>query len=339
MEIKASEIAKNLGCPLEGKDLPIKGAASPGNARESDLIYAEPGRLSLLKYTGASCAIIHEDAPRGEIPERMSLILSKNPRLSFAQFLRIVERENRRSRPGASEKAFVSPSARVASSAEIREFAVISENAAIGENARVGANCFVGENSAIGDGSVLHPNAVVRENCVIGKNAVIHSSAVIGSDGFGYVRDGNAYFKIPQLGRVIISDGAEIGAGCAVDKATLGETVIGEGTKLDNLVHVAHNVKIGKNCLVLALSAIAGSSVVEDNVIIGGQVGISDHVTIGVNSIIMSKTGVMTDIKPGSVMFGHFAKPRREVLKQEVLISKLPEIHALLKKVKKKLNL
>ncbi|MFH1620178.1 MAG: UDP-3-O-(3-hydroxymyristoyl)glucosamine N-acyltransferase, partial [bacterium] len=183
----------------------------------------------------------------------------------------------------------------------------------------------------------LYPQTVIRENCSAGDKVIIHSGVVIGSDGFGYVKVEERREKIPQIGTVAVEDDVEIGSGSTVDRATLGETRIGAGTKIDNLVQIAHNVTIGKNCIIIAQVGIGGSSSVGDGAILAGQAGIADHVRIGSRAVVTAQTGVMSEIPDGSVVFGSPSRPHREALKLHVLCSKLPEIYETVNELKKKL--
>jgi UDP-3-O-[3-hydroxymyristoyl] glucosamine N-acyltransferase len=169
----------------------------------------------------------------------------------------------------------------------------------------------------------------------VGARCAVHAGTVIGSDGYGYVRAGGRHEKIPQLGTVEIGDDVEIGANCTIDRAALDRTVIGSGTKIDNLVHIAHNVKTGANCLILGQVGIAGSTELGDNVVVAGQSGLSDHLKIGSNSIVMGRTGVIADLKEGSIVLGPLGRPRREFMRIEATLSKLPEMYAEFKRLKK----
>jgi UDP-3-O-[3-hydroxymyristoyl] glucosamine N-acyltransferase len=176
---------------------------------------------------------------------------------------------------------------------------------------------------------------MVGENCLIGNKCIIHSGTVIGSDGFGYFKHEGKHLKIPQTGIVRIEDDVEIGANTTIDRAALDETVIGEGTKIDNLVQIAHNVKIGKHCIIVSQAGIAGSAVIGDNTIVSGQAGIIDHIKIGKNAVIIAQSGIMKEVKDGEIMFGSPAKPYRQAMKTQAMINKLPQMYELFKKIKK----
>jgi UDP-3-O-[3-hydroxymyristoyl] glucosamine N-acyltransferase len=195
----------------------------------------------------------------------------------------------------------------------------------------------VGEGAEIGEDSLLHVNVVVAERCVIGSRCVLHPGAVIGSDGFGYVWDGTAHRKIPQVGIVRIGDDVEVGANSAIDRATLGETRIGRGTKIDNLVQIGHNVVIGEDAVLCGQAGIAGSARLEDRVTLAGQVGVNDHVTVGRGAIATGQAGVTGSVPAGAVVSGMPAAPHREFLKRSALVARLPELARRLEKLEKRL--
>jgi UDP-3-O-[3-hydroxymyristoyl] glucosamine N-acyltransferase len=194
---------------------------------------------------------------------------------------------------------------------------------------------YVGEGSTIGEGTIIYPNVTIRENVTIGKNSIIHAGAVIGSDGFGYVFENGQHYKIPQVGGVVVEDNVEIGANVSIDRATLGNTIIATGTKIDNLVQIAHNVKIGQNCIIVAQTGISGSSVLGNGVILAGQVGIVDHVTLADRVMIGAKSGVSNDIQEAGAYSGIPAIPHKVWLKAQALYAKLPELAKRLREVER----
>jgi UDP-3-O-[3-hydroxymyristoyl] glucosamine N-acyltransferase len=269
-----------------------------------------------------------------------AVVYTKNPKYAFMLALRLLEKEMRPlPAPGIHSNSSVSPSARIGADAHIGPFAVIEDGAYVAAGAVIDAQCYVGRGAKIGMRTRLYPGVKVMDACELGADVIVHAGAVIGSDGYGYTSPRGTHEKIPQLGKVVIEDKVEIGANTAIDRAALEVTQIGEGTKIDNLVHIAHNVKIGRNCLIIAQAGIAGSTVIGSGAIIAGQAGISDHVTIGDNTVIMAKTGVISDIGPNQIMFGHTARPRMQAMKVEALMSKLPEMHRTLSKIKKHLGM
>ncbi len=340
MKTTPAEIAAFIGGELQGPAAaPITGARPLLTASGTDLAFLE--KAANAAWTGsrpAGCLIAPREAKNALAGRAGAVIYVKDPKQAFATVLSKFEKElNPLPKPGVHPSAVVSAVARLGADVHIGPHAVVEEAAEIGDNAVIAAGCYVGAEAHVGAGSRLYPNVTVRERCVIGRNVILHSGTVIGSDGYGYINVSGKHQKIPQVGRVIIEDDVEIGANSAVDRAALDATIIGAGSKLDNMVHIAHNVHIGKNCLIMAQAAIAGSVSVGDSAIIGGQAGISDHVTIGKNAVVMAKTGIMSDLAAGEIVFGHTARPRLLAMKVEVLLSKLPEMYLTLQKLKKKI--
>ena len=342
MKLTAGDIAKLAEGDLRGDAArPLSGAAPLEKAGEADLAFlADPALAPAALASRAGCLL----APRGSeeaLKEfKGTAVFTKNPKYAFMLALRLVEKELRPlPAAGIHPSAVVSPSARVEPSAHVGPGAVVEDGASVGYGAVIGAQCYLGRNAKIGRASRLYPGVKVMDGCEIGAECIVHAGTVIGSDGYGYVSPRGWHEKIPQIGKVVVEDKVELGANCAIDRAALETTLIGAGTKIDNLVHIAHNVQIGKNCLILAQAAIAGSTVIGNGAIIAGQAGISDHLTIGDNTVVMGKTGVISSLGPNQVVFGHTARPRLQAMKIEALLSKLPEMHRTINKLKKKLGL
>ena len=343
MRLTAADIARLAEGDLRGDGARhISGAAPLEKAGPADLAFlSDPALAAAASGSKAGCLL----APLGT--ESLfkdfagTLVFTKNPKYAFMLALRQVEKEARPLPPPGiiHPSSFVSPYAKLGTGVHVGPFAVIEEGAVVSPGAVIGAQCYVGRNAKVGSRTRLYPGVKIMDACEVGTEVIIHAGAVIGSDGYGYISPRGKHEKIPQLGRVIIEDQVEIGANTTIDRAALDATVIGAGTKIDNLVHIAHNVKTGKHCLIMAEAGIAGSVALGDNVIIGGQAAISDHVTIGDNTAVMGKTGVMSNLGPNEIVFGHTARPRLLAMKIEVLLSKLPEMHKSLNKIKKQLGL
>ncbi len=330
------ELARLLGCPYEGDgERKITGVSSLEQAREGDLVFLiHPRYRKQLEETRASAAIIPEEETFRKIP----VLLSKNPHLAF---IRAVEFffQPYRPRPGVHPSALVSPSARIGRDAAVGAFCVIGDEVEIGEGTVIFPLVSVYPRARIGERAVIHSQVSIREDVRIGDRVIIHSGAVIGSDGFGYIEeaDGSRH-KIPQKGTVVIEADVEIGANTAIDRATLGETIIRRGAKIDNLVQVAHNVEIGENSILAGQTGIAGSSKIGKGVIMGGQVGVADHVRIGDKVIVAAKSGITKDVPAGAFVSGSPHLDIRDWRKVWVLLPQLYDFIKDLKKLKAKVE-
>jgi UDP-3-O-[3-hydroxymyristoyl] glucosamine N-acyltransferase len=342
MNLTAADINKLAEGTLKGDGArAITGAAPLEKAGPSDLAFVAGAALLVsAPDSKAGCLL----APLGteglfkDFPG--AVVFTKNPKYAFMLALRLVEKEARPlPSPGIHSSSSISPAALLGRDVHIGPFAVLEDGAVVADGAIIDAQCYIGRKARIGAGTRLYPGVKIMDACEVGSGVIIHAGAVIGADGYGYISPRGTHEKIPQLGRVVIGDNVEIGANTTIDRAALELTVIGAGTKIDNLVHIAHNVMVGRNCLIIAQAGISGSTVIGNNAIIAGQAGISDHLTIGDNTVVMGKTGVMADLGPNQIVFGHTARPRLLAMKIEVLLGKLPEMHKTLLKIKKQLGI
>ena len=293
--MKLSEIAKRVGGKLAGRDVEVDGVASIGSASERDLVFVESEKHLPAALSSKAAAVIAGEFAGTEqkAASRKSLLIAKQPRLAFARAAELLCPVTRPA-PVVHPTAVVHANARLGKGVAVGAHAVISEKAAIGDNSAIGSGAFVGEGVRIGADCDIKANVSIYPGTAIGDRVILHAGAVLGSDGFGFVRDEQTgrYTKFPQVGRLEIGDDVEIGANSTVDRGALDATVIGRGTKLDNLVHVGHNVRIGEDVVIAAQTGISGSSVIEDGAVIAGQVGIADHVTIESGAILGAQCGV-----------------------------------------------
>jgi UDP-3-O-[3-hydroxymyristoyl] glucosamine N-acyltransferase len=321
-ELGLSEIARSL-------DLPVRGGRDASGLRPSLLDGAGPGHISLAT-TDAYVQRAEEQGVSALLVSRglqtsLPALESNKPRVDFARLLALFEHMPAPS-PGIHPTAVVGEAAQIHPSVHIGPRAVVEDGASIGEGSVVGAGCYVGPGARLGKAVALGPNAVVLRNCQIGDRVRIGAGSVIGEKGFGYEWDGEKHLEVPHLGIVVIEDDVEIGANCAVDRAKTGETRIGRGTKIDNLVQVAHNVRVGKHCLLAGQVGIAGSCVLGDGVIMAGQAGLADSVTLGEGAIIGSQAGVPGDLPGGDVYLGSPARPLKEMRRIFAAMARLPEL-------------
>jgi UDP-3-O-[3-hydroxymyristoyl] glucosamine N-acyltransferase len=306
--------------------LEITGVASIAQAQPGDLVFVEAEQY-LASALVSQCSAVIAGEFAGASSGSKPLLIAANPRLAFARAAALLYPP--KTYPAAIHvTAVVHPSATVARSARVDAYAVIEADAVVGERTHVGASCYLGEGVILGDDCDLYSRVVIYPGTILGRRVVVHAGAVLGSDGFGYVRDEvyGRYQKFPQIGRLEIGDYVEIGANSTIDRGALDKTVIGPGTKLDNLVHIGHNCKVGANVVIAAQTGVSGSVEIGDGVVMGGQVGIADHVTIEEGAILGAQCGVPTRkiIRgKGIVFWGTPARPIREYLKQLAVLARL----------------
>lgn len=338
MRFFAEIIAEKLQGQLQGDPKKIiEGVAPIAKATEKDITFlADPKFLETAKNSNAGCILAAETEKQNLANFKNCVIYVKEPRYAFMLLLREAEKAMRPVYPvGIDDKASVSPNAIIGHRAHIGPGVTVEGDAVIGANAIIEAGSYIGHNVSIGARTRICPGVKILNNCSVGEDCIIYPNAVIGGDGFGYVFNDGRHEKIPQIGKVAIGNRVEIGANTCIDRAAMETTSIGDGTKIDNLVHIAHNVQIGQNCLILAHTTIAGSVIVEDYATISGQCCIADHVKIGKGATLMGMSGIMSDVEPGALLCGYFAKPRAETFKIEVLQRKLPEMQKELRRMKK----
>ena len=300
----------------------ITGISAIKEARSGDITFiANPRYMAEVKSTKASAIITANEIPGSELP----LLLVGDPYYAFARIMNYFYHKSP-APCGISSNAFIGSGVRLGRDISIYPFVYIGDEAEIGDNSIIYPGCYVGERTKIGEGTVIYPNVTIREDVSVGRSVIIHSGSVIGSDGFGYATHGGRHYKIPQVGTVVIEDDVEIGANVTVDRAAMGRTIIKRGTKIDNLVQVAHNVVIGEDCLLAAQTGIAGSSELGSRVTLAGQVGVVGHIKIGDNVMVGAQSGISKVIKPNQVVSGSPAIPHREWLKAQSLFPDLPEM-------------
>ena len=320
------KVAELVHARLVGNgDVEIGGVASIESASGGDLIFVE-GEANLPRaLESAASAVILGDFGAGESSK--PLLVCAQPRLAFARAARFLAPASDH-HSSVHPSAVIHPSARLAKDVTVEERVVIGEGAEIGSGSRIEAGSVIGANVRMGNDCELHPNVTVYSGTRLGNRVIVHAGAVLGSDGFGYVRDEKTgqYEKFPQIGRLEIEDDVEIGANSTIDRGALDVTRIGRGTKIDNLVHVGHNVQIGEDVVIAAQTGLSGSAVVENNVVIGGQVGIADHVRIEEGAILGAQSGIPSNkiIRgKGVVFWGTPARPIREYLKELAVLARL----------------
>ncbi|MGL4994093.1 MAG: UDP-3-O-(3-hydroxymyristoyl)glucosamine N-acyltransferase [Bacteroidales bacterium] len=339
MKFTAQQIAAFIGGEVVGDP----------NVAVSDFTKIEEGRAGALSFlsnpkyeeylytTESSIVLVNSSfVPSKDV--KATMIKVENAYASLAKLLQLAESVKPR-KIGVHKTAIIAESAKIGNGAYIGPYVVIGENSVIGENAFIEAHSFIGDFVSIGDSPRLHAGVKILDGTVIGNNFFAQAGAVVGSDGFGFAptTDG-VYDKIPQVGNVRIEDDVEIGANATIDRATMGSTVIGRGTKLDNHVQIAHNVEVGKNCVIAALVGVAGSVKIGDNCMFGGQAGIAGHLKIGNNVKLGAQTGVMNDIPDGETWMGFPARRSTSFLRSQALLGKFPEINRTISRLEKEID-
>jgi len=279
---------------------------------------SNPAYSKYLNSTDADAVIVEEESL---LKEKMGIVV-QNSQYAIAKTLRLFNPVTQE-KPTIDSKAFISKYSDIGKNVSIGSGVCIEKGVKIGDGCKVGSNTFIGEYTSLGNHCELHANVSIYNNINIGSSVIIHSGTTIGSDGFGYVTVNNIHEKIPQTGDVIIEDDVEIGSNCSIDRATIGSTIIGKMTKIDNLVHIAHNVKIGKGCLITAGFAVAGSSEIGDFCTFAGQVGVAPHLKIGNNSIVASKSGITKSLKGKNTYAGFPARNIKEYNRRQALINEI----------------
>jgi len=334
MKKTLQQIADYLGARVEGDPgVEVHGLGSLDKAVTGEITFlANPKYADKVATTRASAVIV----PSGADSFGKNVIVTDNPQLAFAKLLNLFHQSPAEPR-GVMAGAHVSPGAVLGSGVSVYPGAYVGEGVKIGDRVTIHPGVAIYEGCSIGDDVVLHANVSVRERCRIGNRVTVHNGAVIGSDGFGYVPDGRKHFKVPQVGIVVIEDDVEIGANVTIDRAALEQTVIRRGTKIDNLVQIAHNCIIGEDCVIVAQVGIAGSAILGNNVVLGGQAGLAGHIRICDNVMIGGQSGVSNSISEPGVYSGTPTMPHKDWLKSSITLPRLPEMRKNIAELEKRL--
>jgi UDP-3-O-[3-hydroxymyristoyl] glucosamine N-acyltransferase len=334
MPFTLREVARHLEGKLKGDPHIVLHRISPlEKAREGDLAFVEEEKLlPLAEKSGASALILKEGWETNK-----NAIYVANPRLALVKALELFS-HRRKPSPGIHPTAIIEEGVKLGEDISIGAYCYIGANTTIGDRAIIYPLSYIGENCQVGSNVVIYPRVTIYDHIEIGDNCIIHSGAVIGADGFGYVKVEDRHLKIPHIGKVVIEDDVEIGANTTIDRATMGETRVGRGTKIDNLVQIAHNVEIGENSIIVAQVGISGSVKIGKNVTLAGQAGIADHIEIGDNSTIAAQAGVIGDVPPKSVYSGYPARPHTQQMRVLALLQRLPQIMEKLKEIENKID-
>ncbi len=333
MKKTVQELAAILGGAVIGHgDALIEDVKGLAEAGMHDITFAVDPYTEYLPQVHAGAVIVAKEVPAGD----NTLIVVENPRLAFSQLLVLFH-------PRQTVDAGIHPTAVLGEDAVIGEDTAVMAYAVIGKHVRIGARCtiypsvFIGDNVTIGADTTVFPGAVIHENCVLGERNVIRAHAVIGGEGFGFATKDGKHTRIPQIGNVEIGDDVEIGACTCIDNATLGSTKVASGTKIDNLVHLGHNVEVGQDCFLIAQTGVAGSTKIGNHVIFAGQTGCTGHITVGDNAVFAGKSGIVGNMPGNQVYAGFPARPHMEWSRTQAYIKRLPEMAKTVKALEKKL--
>ena len=338
MEKTLKELAELTGGEPRGPEtLTLSGVAGLDEAGEKEITF-----LANIKYadklgtTRAAAVIVSAEAAAGA-PAGKALLVVDDPYLAFARILTLFH-PLRRPAAGVSDEAFVAEGASVGDGASVGPFAWVGRGACIGARTILHPGAYVGDGASVGEDCLIYPNVSIREGCIVGDRVILHCGVVIGSDGFGFARDGHRHFKVPQIGIVRIGNDVEIGANTTVDRGTMGETVIEGGAKIDNLVQIAHNVRIGAGSILVAQVGISGSTRLGKGVVLGGQVGLVGHIELGDGVMVGAKSGVNHDLPAGVVVSGYPAIPHRDWLRASVVAGNLPDLRRTVRRLEREVR-
>lgn len=328
MKFTASQIAAATGGHIEGNEHAAVGSfAKIEEAHEGDITFlANPKYTHHIYTTGASIVLVSNDFV-AEYPVTATLIRVPDPYATLSQLMQMVDAALNSHPTGLEEPCHVAEGVDVPEGCYVGAFAYVGAGARLGRNVKIYPQAYVGRGAVIGDDTVIYPGARIYHGCRVGAHCIIHAGAVIGADGFGFAptHDGS-YSKIPQLGIVEIEDDVEVGANTTIDRATMGATRVARGTKLDNLIQLAHNTEVGQNTVIAAQAGVAGSTRIGSNCMIGGQVGFAGHIHVGDRTVIGAQSGIPNDVAPDSRLMGYPAVPAGDFARRAVYLKRLPEL-------------
>ena len=326
MPMTLGELARLCGAVLEGDAARlIRAASSLAEAGPDEVApYTDPRYAEALERTRAA-AVFVATGETSRPPAGAALLKAEDAELAFIYAVQVLHPE-RPETPGVDARACIEPGASLGCNAYIGPFAVVRAGASLGDECRIYSGAYVGRDCRLGPRCRLYPNVVLYDGVELGREVIIHSGSVIGADGFGYkFRDGR-HLKVPQVGSVRIGDGVEIGANSCVDRAALGSTLVGEGTKIDNFVQIAHNVRVGRHVILCGQAAAAGSCAIEDYAVLGARAGLADHARVGQGARIAAAAGISGDVPPRATFLGYWAQDRRAALRELAAVRKLPDL-------------
>jgi UDP-3-O-[3-hydroxymyristoyl] glucosamine N-acyltransferase len=334
MQKTLQEVAQLVKGEVMGDpSIKITGVTNINDAGPTEITFAVEPHLKEAEHCHAGAVLIPDTIESFALPA----IRVVEPRTAFTKLLEVFTLPLN-IRRGVSNQAYIGANVRIGKNVSIMPFAVVDDNAEIGDNVILYPHTYIGQYALVGDDSLIYSSVTVREFCKIGCRVILHSSAVIGADGFGFITKDGKHTKVPQVGNVVIEDDVEIGANVGIDRATTGSTIVRQGTKIDNLVHIGHNCEVGESNLIVSQTGIAGSTIVGKNVTFGGQVGVVGHINIGANAVFAARSGLTNDTPEGIFYAGFPARPHQEWLRSEVAIKHLPDMSKRIRALEKRLQ-
>ena len=340
MQLTLQEIAQITGAETAGKpDTVITRPCALDDAQPGGICYVTSlDKTDLLAQLKATALIVPQAAKEKKLPFSGELLYAKDPEWSFILLLKHLDAARPKHTPGIHPTAVISPKAKLGANVSVGAYSVIEDGVTIGDDTVIFPQCYIGKNVTIGKHCYIYPQVVIREDCILKDYVILQPGARIGADGFGFTFHDGRHQKIPQVGNVVLGNDVEIQANTCVDRAKIASTVIGDNTKLDNLVQVGHNVRIGQSSICCAQVGIAGTTDIGNGVILAGQVGLAGHMKIGDRAQIGAQSGVMGDVPAGKTYFGFPAMPQKEAFKQMAIMRKLPEMYKEFQQFKKEME-
>ncbi|MHC1752303.1 UDP-3-O-(3-hydroxymyristoyl)glucosamine N-acyltransferase [Humidesulfovibrio sp.] len=329
--MRLSEVAGKVGLTFSGHDIDVSGVNTLAKAGPED-IAPLMNRKYLPQLANTQAGAVLCEAKHA--PEGASCLITQNPKLDWARVVALFAKPQG-CLSGISSQAFVHPEAAIGAGVTLYPFVFVGARAQIGAGATLFPGVYIGEDCSVGVNATLYPNVVLMAGTILGPNAIIHAGAVLGSDGYGYAQGPAGHVKVPQVGNVVIGADVEIGANAAIDRAALESTTVGDGTKIDNLVQIAHNVEMGKHCLIISQVGIAGSTKLGNGVVLAGQAGLRDNISLGDGVQVAAQAGVGQDLPPGTIVGGSPSMDAATYLKVSLLLPKLPELMRRVKRLEK----
>lgn len=335
MQKTLGELAEYVGGRVIGDpNVVIKSASTLGRADEGDISFLANQRYEKQLHTTKASAVIVGKETAGT---SASLLIAEDPYYAFMQIMVLLHGHRKHKKVGISPQARISDSAKIGADCHIHDFVTIADEAKVADGCIIYPGVYIGQGAQLGNDCIIYPNVVIYDGSKIGKRVIINANSTVGEDGFGYATHEGEHHKIPQVGIVVIEDDVEIGACCGIERGTLNDTVIGQGTKMGDLVAIGHGAKIGPHCLFVAQVGVAGSAALGHHCVVGGQVGIVGHISIGNNVMIGAQAGVINDIDDGKVVLGAPAIDAHQGKRAYSMIQYLPEMRQAIRKIEKRL--